>query len=85
MENENHLVNSPFSILNYCKQKENRFRGSLCSFRVKPLTDNLKQLIDTLIASLEVQPAEQRLECSRVAYSATEADFGTDFGFALRP
>ena len=54
MENENHLVNSPFSILNYCKQKENRFRGSLCSFRVKPLTDNLKQLIDTLIASLEV-------------------------------
>ena len=29
MENENHLVNSLFSILNYCKQKENRFRGSL--------------------------------------------------------
>ena len=35
MENENHLVNSPFSILNYCKQKENRFRGSL-SLSKKP-------------------------------------------------
>ena len=86
MENENHLVNSPFSILNYCKQKENRFRGSLCSFRVKPLTDNLKQLIDTLIASLEVQPAEQRLECSRVGILCHGGRLSvTDFGFALRP
>ena len=46
------ILHFPFSIT--ANKKRTAFRGSLCSFRVKPLTDNLKQLIDTLIASLEV-------------------------------